>query len=410
MTGEIPTILFVDDEQPILDGLRRKLMQQEDDWQMLFANSGTAALEILAAQPVDVVIADMRMPGMDGAALLDEVRRNYPATARFILSGFSERETTYRVLGPAHQYFVKPCDTGQLAQAVERTLSLRRRLQSTDLLTLISGAKGIPALPQALSDLFEQFKSHSGSAAEVARIISTDIGMTAQVLKLVNSAYFFVPTNVADVLQAVRLLGFELIRSVALLAGVFEAFKAAGADMEALVRLCERSMMIGAVARRIAESEKLEAAVVDQSQCAGMLAHIGSLILFANRAPEMSKLQRELDASGGEIIAAEQRIFGASHPELGGCLLSLWGFGNPVVEAVFFHHSPGQSLVGQSEGIGPTAIVHAAQHLVKPGHVGQDIEANRRMGLDTDYLRRIRVADRIDAWGALAAKTNKDCL
>ena len=405
MTGEMPTVLFVDDEQPILDGLRRKLMGQEDDWQMLFATSGAAALEILAARPVDAVITDMRMPGMDGAALLDEIRRRHPAVVRFILSGFSERETTYRVLGPAHQYFVKPCDTGQLVQAVERTLAIRRRLQSADLLTIISGAKGIPVLPQALSELFEQFKSPAGSAAEVARIIASDISMTAQVLKLVNSAYFFIPTKVADVLQAVRLLGFELIRSVALLAGVFEAFQNAGVDMEALVRLGDRSMRIGAVARRIAELEKLDAAVADQCQCAGMLAHIGSLILFANRAAEMSRLQRDLDVSGGGIIAAEQQIFGASHPELGGCLLSLWGFGNAVIEAVLYHHSPGGNVDGPADSIGPTAIVHAAQYLVKPGHVGNAMEANRRLGLDTDYLGRIGVADRIEAWGAVAAQT-----
>jgi len=407
MNKGVPTLLFVDDERPVLDGMRRKLSDQEDRWNMLFANSGSEALEIMDAQPVDVVITDMRMPGMDGAALLDEVRQRHPSAARFILSGYSEREAIYRTLGPAHQYFAKPCDAQLLIEAVERTLTIRTRLQSPDLLALISGAKTIPALPRALSELFERLQSPNGSAADIARIISADIGMTAQVLKLVNSAYFFVPSKVSDVLQAVRLLGFELIRSVAVLAGVFEAFHTSGIDMAAVLQLGNRSMMIGAVAKRIAEMEKLDAAAVDQSQCAGMLSHIGSLILFANRPEEMKSLRRELDASGGELILAERRIFGACHSELGACLLSLWGFGDPVVEAVLEHHRP--SAVERPAKIGPTAVVHAAQCLVKPGLAGGDLDALRKGGLDVDYLRQIGAVDRITAWMAIASRTNKDC-
>jgi len=407
MNKGVPTLLFVDDERPVLDGMRRKLSDQEDRWNMLFANSGSEALEIMDAQPVDVVITDMRMPGMDGAALLDEVRQRHPSAARFILSGYSEREAIYRTLGPAHQYFAKPCDAQLLIEAVERTLTIRTRLQSPDLLALISGAKTIPALPRALSELFERLQSPNGSAADIARIISADIGMTAQVLKLVNSAYFFVPSKVSDVLQAVRLLGFELIRSVAVLAGVFEAFHTSGIDMAAVVQLGNRSMMIGAVAKRIAEMEKLDAAAVDQSQCAGMLSHIGSLILFANRPEEMKSLRRELDASGGELILAERRIFGACHSELGAYLLSLWGFGDPVVEAVLEHHGP--SAVGRAAKIGPTAVVHAAQCLVKPKLAGGNKDVLRQAGLDIDYLGKIGAADRIAAWTALASSTNKDC-
>ena len=408
MNAALPVILFVDDEQPVLDGLRRKLSCEEDNWTMLFASSGAAALDMMDRQPVDVVVSDMRMPGMDGAALLQEVRRRHPAAARFILSGFSEREAILRTLGPAHQYFVKPCDAEALAKAVERTLAIRRRLHAPDLLALVSGARAIPALPQALSQLFEQLQSPNGSAAEVARIIASDVGLTAQVLKLVNSAYFFVPSRVADVLQAVRLLGFELIRSVAVLAGVFESFHTSGIDMAAVKRLGHRSLMIGALARRIAEREKMDAVALDHCQCAGMLAHIGSLILFANRPDQMSVLQKELEASGGEIIAAERHHFGASHPELGACLLSLWGFSDAVVGAVLTHHHPCE-LSPPADRIDPATVVHVAQCLVKPGTAHQDLDALRQSGLDVDHLGRIGVCDLIPTWAEIAAHINREC-
>ena len=84
-------ILFVDDEAKVLDGLRNLLRRQRHEWDMLFALSGAAALEELAKAPVDVIVSDMRMPGMDGAELLTRVRTLYPQTARIVLSGHAER-------------------------------------------------------------------------------------------------------------------------------------------------------------------------------------------------------------------------------------------------------------------------------------------------------------------------------
>ncbi|HER27012.1 MAG TPA: response regulator, partial [Rhodospirillales bacterium] len=96
-------ILFVDDETRVLGGLRRMLRRMQGDWDMAFVDSGEKALEAMHEQEFDVVVSDMRMPGMDGAALLKEVRRRHPLTARIILSGYSEEEAVLRTVGPAHQ-------------------------------------------------------------------------------------------------------------------------------------------------------------------------------------------------------------------------------------------------------------------------------------------------------------------
>jgi YesN/AraC family two-component response regulator len=83
-------ILFVDDESRVLDGLRRMLYAQRQRWEMEFALGGEAALEACEKGAFDVVVSDMRMPGMDGATLLGHIRDRYPSSARVILSGFSE--------------------------------------------------------------------------------------------------------------------------------------------------------------------------------------------------------------------------------------------------------------------------------------------------------------------------------
>jgi YesN/AraC family two-component response regulator len=88
-----PHILFVDDEPRILGGMRRMLRTYRDRWDMSFAEGGEAALVALRDRPCDVIISDYRMPGMNGAQLLEHVRSEFPATARVILSGQTTRTT-----------------------------------------------------------------------------------------------------------------------------------------------------------------------------------------------------------------------------------------------------------------------------------------------------------------------------
>ena len=75
-------VLFVDDETRVLEGLQRMLRARRHEWEMVFADNGPSALEACDRLPFDVVVSDMRMPGMDGASLLSEVQRRHPDTVR----------------------------------------------------------------------------------------------------------------------------------------------------------------------------------------------------------------------------------------------------------------------------------------------------------------------------------------
>src|SRR5262245_37814840 len=97
-------ILFVDDEPNVLQGLERMLRSMRHEWEMQFAMSGPAALERLAEQTFDVIVSDMRMPGMTGAQLLTEVSQRHPHIVRIILSGQADQEDILRSVGPTHQY------------------------------------------------------------------------------------------------------------------------------------------------------------------------------------------------------------------------------------------------------------------------------------------------------------------
>src|SRR5678816_3092918 len=118
-------VLFVDDEQAVLDGLRNLFRKRRREWLTSFALGGEAALAALAENPFDVIVTDMRMPGMDGATLLARVKQKYPEIARIVLSGHAESELVFRALPVAHQYLSKPCDAEVLRTVLERTCGLQ---------------------------------------------------------------------------------------------------------------------------------------------------------------------------------------------------------------------------------------------------------------------------------------------
>src|SRR5581483_110644 len=103
------TILFVDDEPNVLNGLRRTLPSLEQEWSIAFATSGQEALAILSQDSYDVIITDMRMPGMDGGQLLSEVRARHPHVVRVLLSDQSDLDAVLRSVSSAHQCLSKSC-------------------------------------------------------------------------------------------------------------------------------------------------------------------------------------------------------------------------------------------------------------------------------------------------------------
>ncbi len=390
-------VLFVDDEPKVLDGLRRMLRKLRDEWDMAFALSGREALEAMAHQPFDVVVSDMRMPEMDGAALLSTVKERYPGTVRLILSGHSDKEMILRSVGPTHQFLAKPCDADTLKDTVIRAYALRDLLSSDDLEAIVAGIDALPSLPALYSKLIQALQSPESSVQEVAEIISSDVGMTAKVLQLVNSAFFGLRRHIESLAQAISYLGLDTIQAIVLTAG---AFSELGDNPEALQMaeaLYPHSVKVGALAGAIAKSVAEDKKLIDDSVMAGMLHDVGKLVFVAklpNVWREANKMARDESIP---IHEAERAVSGVTHAELGGYLLGLWGLPNPIVEAVVFHHRPRTCL---SQVFSVLTAVHVANELVIGTETAPDDPTARQ--LDTDYLQELGLADRVPEWRELA--------
>ncbi|MCD6327427.1 HDOD domain-containing protein [bacterium] len=385
-------ILFVDDEPNVLLALRRMLHSARGEWDMSFAESGQEALDLLDKDRFDVIVSDMRMPGMDGAQLLAEVRERYPYMVRIVLSGQSDQETILRSVGPAHQYLSKPCDAATLKATVSRACSLRAVLGSESIQRCVLMLKSLPSLPSLYVKLMDELRSPSPSIAKVGEVISADVGMTAKILQLVNSAFFGISQHVSSPTQAVNLLGLETIKALVLSAQVFSQFEVEQLPPHLASHLWNHSLATGAYSRAIARLEDSDAQTSDHAFMAGLLHDVGKLALAVNLLDRYSKALELSEREQLPLINAEFQTMGVSHAEVGGYLLSLWGLPDPIVEAVTFHHYPGEC---PAKDFIPLTAVYAAniiEHEMRPD--GADVASVA----DTEYLSGLGLGKRFDVW------------
>jgi len=133
-----PEILLVDDEANVLSSLRRML--RPAGYAVRTASSGNEALAALNEQPADVVISDMRMPGMNGATLLTEIRRRWPDAQRLLLTGYTEVTSAIAAIneGGIHRYIAKPWNDDELLAIIRQSLEhvgLQREHDRLEILT-----------------------------------------------------------------------------------------------------------------------------------------------------------------------------------------------------------------------------------------------------------------------------------
>ncbi len=383
-------LLFVDDEPFLRDGIRRLLTRRRPDWELAFADCGTAALQVMETASFDIVVSDMRMPGMDGAGLLERVRDIDPGVVRIILSGQSDRSAALRAAKVAHQFLAKPFDVVLLEATLDRLCGLRQLMADTKLQSLVGGIDSLPSAPKVYTRLVELLAREETSLVEVAEILKEDPGMSAKVLQMVRSAFFGAQVDTASIDEAVARLGFNVIKSMALTAGVFEAFKQNG-DIPGFSAAVEQQHSL-CVARASAAILRGKAEA-DDSFMAGMLHDVGKLVLAA-KLPEI--LKTVVQRAGSErrpMYAVEQEELDTTHAEIGGYLLGIWGLPRAVVEAVAHHHAP-DGLA--SPELDSATAVHIADVLVR------ELEPQTENGaialLNHDYLASVGVADRLEEW------------
>lgn len=373
-------ILFVDDEPQILDGLRDLLRKQRKQWSMVFALGGEAALKELEHASFDVVVSDMRMPGIDGATLLTRVRDLYPASARIILSGHADRESIVRALPVAHQFLNKPCDATLLRVVVERACELQRLLQNENIRCLIGKLDKLPSAPHTYWELTRVAARPDVALDDLAAIVEQDPSMTVKVLQLVNSGYFGMPQKLSSVRQAVSYLGTDLLKALALSVHAFGTIPLNASREFSIEALQRHAIQTARIVKRMVPDPKRGA----EAFTAALVHDIGRIVLSVGVPDILDEALRQERISGRPAHVVERELLGVCHAEVGAYLLGVWGLPLPIVEAVAYHHTPSMAAEGTAEAL---TLVHIADALLG-GESGLHAGGATNGLLDAEFVAR----------------------
>jgi HD-like signal output (HDOD) protein len=387
-------VLFVDDEQDVLDGLANALRRYRGHWDMVFVRGGQAAVEQMQAQRFDVVVTDVKMPGIGGDELLALVREENPAAARIVLSGQAEKGASHRLLRCAHQYLAKPCSAEIIREAVEKAHGLQLILSSDALRKAVGKVEQLPSPPDVVVEVSRLIDDDKASLDDIARVIERDPSLAAKVIQIVNSAFFGLPRRVADVSGAVRFLGLDLVRDVVLSSCLQESLLAMAREVPGLDRsdLAARQLAVANLARTIMSTR--DKRLQDQAFLAGLLHDVGTLVLAIQLPDLLESILREARSRQVPVHVIEsEHLEGVTHAEIGAYLLGLWDVPVAVVEAVAHHNAPGRA--GLTAPL--VAVLYLAQALLTDDQP-----------MDLAYLETAGLVRDLDLWREVAEREKAD--
>lgn len=307
--NDAPTLLLVDDEPSILSALRR--LFRPHGYRIFIAESGAAGLEILAKEHIDLVISDMRMPEMDGAAFLKQVRERWPQVMRILLTGYADITSTVAAInqGEIYRYIAKPWDDAEMLALVH---------EATQRLRLEAENRRLTALTQAQN---EALKSLNTSLEQKVAERTSEL---RQALTQVEAAH--------------GELKKSFVTSVQVFAGLIELRSGPAGK-----QLAGHGRRVAELARRTAQRMGLPDAEVQNIMLAGLLHDIGKM-----------GLPDELLSKPYNMLSAEQRALVMKHPSIGQNILIGIDKFKDAAQIVRHHHEcyDGNGYPDRLSGIG----------------------------------------------------------
>jgi response regulator RpfG family c-di-GMP phosphodiesterase len=274
MSETLPTatLLFVDDEPSILSALRRLFRPQ--GYRIFVAEGGAAGLALLETEKVDLIISDMRMPEMDGATFLKEVRKRWPETMRILLTGYADVTSTVAAIneGEIYRYIAKPWDDIEIVKTVQEALE-RQQLEAEN--------RRLTALTQSQND---ELKTLNTSLEQKVAERTAEL----------SQALSFVEQTHGELKKS-------FLTSVQVFAGLVELRSGPGG-----ARLAGHGRRVAEMSRTLAQRMGLSDTEAQNIMLAGLLHDIGKL-----------GLPDELLAKPFNVLTPEQRAQVIKHPQIG---------------------------------------------------------------------------------------------
>jgi HD-like signal output (HDOD) protein len=255
--------------------------------------------------------------------------------------------------------------------------------------SLLQGYVEISSLPMMFVRITEAINNPRTSVHEISKIISEDPGLTARLLRVVNSAFYNFPQKIDTISRAVTIVGTQQLRDLALATSVIRLFKGIPRELVNMDSFWRHSIACGAAARTFAGYRR--ESNIERFFVAGILHDLGRLVIFGKAPDQAREAIAMAEQMNIPLLQAERSVLGFDHALVGRALLQQWKLPNNLIDVVSYHHAPANSLAFPNE----TAIIHIADifaHTLDLGASGERVvptfapEAWDLMGMQTSII------------------------
>ncbi|MDB6030324.1 MAG: Response regulator, CheY-like [Verrucomicrobiales bacterium] len=352
-------VILVDDDLLLLGRYRKAFTAQNLPWHVEYADNAARALSKMHQSSFDAAVVDLLMPETDTHKLLQEIAAKYPSTLRIAVSD-QEKRTALQLKAPAHQHLAKPFDFGLLHSSLQRAFEAGDLLPSGKLKQMLAGIQTLPTPPSVYTEVLRELQSPDPDMEKAGEIIGKDLALIAKLLQLVNSAFFGLPRTISSPVEAAMFLGTGTLKALVLSIQTFTQFAKPDLELINQENLWQHSWQTGVFAKSICETERADFELTQNTFIAALLHDIGKLLLAASFPDEYRAALNLAKAEALPEWEAELQLYQATHSEVGGYLLGLWGLAPSITSAVAYHHRP---EIVSDRGLTPLLVVHAANLL-----------------------------------------------
>ena len=258
-----------------------------------------------------------------------------------------------------------------------------------DIQELFNSDVQIPSLPDVYYDFKKAMDDPEGSFDEISNIIATDPGLSARLLRIVNSAFYGFPSQIETISHAIGVVGLEQLNNLVISTVIMERFKGIPDSVMNMDSFWKHSIACG-LAAKIISSHK-EEPNTERFFVAGMLHDIGRLVIALTAPFNILSVFMRCKAENISLQEAEKDILGFTHADVGKHLLKTWSLPVFHQEIVSNHHQPDKNKTFAKEA----SIVHVADHIVNGLELGDSGESAFPSPLNSTAWNRLDLAGQI---------------
>jgi putative nucleotidyltransferase with HDIG domain len=250
---------------------------------------------------------------------------------------------------------------------------------------VLASIRSLPTFSQTVLQLAQLLRDDEAGPSEYEAVVQLDLALTANLLRMANSAYFGFARKIASVREAITLLGARRLFELAAMAAVDAVVPPTlpGYGIDSSVYWCH-SVAVAVLAERLAKERKL--AVPALTFTSGLLHDIGKLVVSSFLANRLDDLQTSLLKDNRSLLECERELLGGDHAEIGSELARTWSLPDEVVRVIAHHHEP--SLAANGKGDVVVDLVHAADCLSHALGFGADVGQLQRQ-VDEQAISRL---------------------